>query len=1110
MMSRPTWLIVLLYAAFSILWLVVASYLISLTLDDPVLRSHAYVAKELTLVAVSSGLLYLLLKLWREPELSTNAVDTGVDSGYFRSKRLMLMFAALAMVAPLVSIGIVKVYGPEMERQAYADLQTIVDLKAVQIELWLTERHSDAEAIASSQALVERVANMHNKTDGHLHQLIRNRLEAVQKAYSYESVLLLDTEGRPLLTLGEPPNLSVVTKALLPAALRTKEIQSSDLFLDENGEAQLDIVVPLVSETISEQAVAVVVLRANLERFLLPLVEKWPGHSLSAETLLVRQQGETVAYLNKWRHQEDRDGRGAAPNRQLVSAVNDLPAATAAREEHGGTSYGIDYRGEPVLAAYRPMMGTGWHLIAKIDRSEVLEQLWTLVFWVSIVILVAIIAVSVAIMLLWRQQRRAHQLALLVRTAEQDRLLKYFYELPFIGMAITSPDTKRWLRFNDQLCEILGYSREELALKNWTEMTHPDDIEKDIVEFEKVIRGKSEGYAMNKRYIRKDGSIVIANINVKCVRTNDGKVNYFVSMIRDITEQERRKTEALAARSQLQATLDAIPDLLFELDLDGCCHAYHSARTDLPAAPVEDLLGKKISDVLPPGAANIIVSAMLEAQEKGLSSGKQLELELSQGKLWFELSVSRKHVDPGLDPRFIVLARDITERKASEQRILNLAHYDSLTGLPNRALLADRMRVAIKRAARQSTRLAVLFLDLDRFKPINDSLGHDIGDQLLKGVAERMQASVRSVDTVSRVGGDEFVVLLSEIETMEDAARVAEKLIRGLSQPYAIEGHELLITASVGICIYPDNGTQPNVLLRNADASMYSAKEAGRNRYQFYSDDMTARAIERLSLEHDLRGAAQRGEIFIVYQPQIELATRRIIGAEVLMRWRHPAYGLITPARFIPIAEDSGLILVIGEWILGEACRQVRLWRDRGILDICVSVNVSAVQFRQGDFVRVVERALNESGISPNNLELELTESVVMQGIESTLQKLREVEALGVRVAIDDFGTGHSSLSYLRQFTVDRLKIDQSFVRDLPGNVDAAAIAAAIVAMGLSLGLRIIAEGVETEAQAEFLQSVLCKEGQGYLYARPMVADEFEVWVAAWGQHAKNGHDHMP
>jgi diguanylate cyclase (GGDEF)-like protein/PAS domain S-box-containing protein len=891
---------------------------------------------------------------------------------------------------------------------------------------------------------------------------------------------------------------------LLPAALETKRIQSSDLFLDERGIARLDIIVPLIPQAISQQAIAVVVLRANLGRFLLPLVGKWPVNSLSAETLLVRQQGETIAYLNSWRHLKNPGQQAANRDHQSVIASKDVPAATAAREQHAGTSSGIDYRGEPVLAAFRPMTGTGWHLLSKIDRSEVLAHLWTLVFWVSMAILLAIAAVSGAVWLLWRQQRRAHQLALLVHTAEQDKLLKYFYELPFIGMAITSPDSKRWLRFNDRLCEILGYSREELAVKNWVEMTHPDDIEKDIVEFEKVVHGESEGYTTNKRYIRKDGSIVIANMSVKCVRTDDGKVDYFVAMIRDITEQEHRKTEALAAQSQLKATLDAIPDLLFELDLNGRCHDYHSARTDLPTAPVEDLLGKKISDILPSAAVDIIVSALLEAQEKGLSSGKQLELEFAQGKLWFELSVSRKHVDPGHDSRFIVLARDITERKASERRILNLAHYDSLTGLPNRALLADRMRVAIKYAERQSTRLAVLFVDPDRFKPINDSLGHDIGDQLLKAAAQRMQMSVRSVDTVSRVGGDEFVVLLSQIGTTEDAARVADKLITGLSQPYGVEGHELQVTASVGICIYPDNGTQPNVLLRNADASMYSAKEGGRNRYQFYSEDMTVRAIERLSLEHDLRGAAQRGEIFTVYQPQIELATNRVIGAEVLMRWRHPTQGLIAPARFIPIAEDSGLILVIGEWILVEACRQAQQWRDRGLLDASISVNVSAIQFRQNDFVRVVERAINVSGISPDCLELELTESVVMQGIDSTEQKLQELDALGVKVAIDDFGTGYSSLSYLQQFTVDRLKIDQSFVRDLPGIIDAAAIATAIVAMGLSLGLRIIAEGVETEAQAEFLQSVLCKEGQGYLYARPMEADEFEAWVAAWEQQVKN------
>jgi predicted signal transduction protein with EAL and GGDEF domain len=373
-----------------------------------------------------------------------------------------------------------------------------------------------------------------------------------------------------------------------------------------------------------------------------------------------------------------------------------------------------------------------------------------------------------------------------------------------------------------------------------------------------------------------------------------------------------------------------------------------------------------------------------------------------------------------------------------------------------------------------------------------------VGDRLLQQVAERMQAAIRSVDTVSRVGGDEFVVLLGEIETAEDAARVAEKLIFTLSRPYHIEEHELSLTASIGICIYPDNGSEPGILIRNADASMYTAKQSGRNRYQFYSEDMTARALERLSLERDLRGAVERGEMFLVYQPQIELETGRVIGAEVLLRWRHATQGLISPQRFIPVAEDSGMILGIGEWALHQACQQARLWRNRGALDVCISVNVSAVQFRQADFVDVVKRTLKKSGLSPDRLELELTESVVMQGVEPALEKLRQLAALGVKVAIDDFGTGYSSLSYLRQFTVDRLKIDQSFVHDLPGNADAEAIAAAIVAMGINLGFRIIAEGVETEAQAAFLQGVLCKEGQGYLYAWPMTSSEFERWVATW------------
>ena len=1100
-MSRSPWLIVLLYVALSTLWMAVASYLISLMLEDPVLRGRAYLAKELVLIAITSILFYALLKLDRDTTVREGGATASTSTG-FQLNRLMLAFFSLAMVAPIISIMIVKVYGPEIERGAYADLQTIVDLKAEQIELWLAERHNDAEALLASQALIERVVNLQGRIDGHGMELIRNRLEAVRQAYSYASVILLDVESQPLLVLGEKHELASVTHELLSRALRTHQIQSTDFFLDENGKALLDIAVPLVAKTTNKEPVAVVLLRADLEQFLLPLVEKWPRISRSGEILLIAQKNETVTYLNKlYRFQRTHGIHGY----HALVARDELAGAIATRDEKHGTVHEIDYRGEQVLAAYRPLTGTGWRLLAKIDQNEVLTQLWTLVFWISAVILIAVTAVSVVLLLLWRQQQRAHQLALIIHTAEQDRLLKYFYELPFIGMAITSPDTKRWLRFNDQFCEMMGYSGEELAKKTWVEVTHPDDVARSAAERERIMKGESEGYAINKRFIRKDGSVIFANVDVKCVRNDDGTVHYFVSMIRDITEQERRKSEILAARRQLQATLDAIPDLLFELDADGCVHAWHSVRrTEFPTVSGESLVGKKVADVLPREAVDIILSALAEAQEKGLSSGKQLELRLPgrEDKWWFELSVSRKHVDAATGPRFIVLARDITERKASEQRILHLAHYDSLTGLPNRALLADRMRVAINRAARQAKRLAVLFIDLDRFKAINDSLGHDVGDHLLKAVAERMQTSIRSVDTVSRMGGDEFVVLLSEIESAEDAARVAQKIIDGLSQPYRIEKHELLLTGSVGICIYPDNGTEPSILLRNADASMYTAKEAGRNRYHFYSEDMTARAIERLSLEHDLRGAVERGEMFLVYQPQFELATGRIIGVEVLMRWRHPARGLISPVRFIPVAEDTGLILSIGEWGLRESCRQARLWCERGLLNACISVNVSAVQFRQTDFVEIIENALQESGLTPARLELELTESAVMQGVEPALNKLRELDALGVKVAIDDFGTGYSSLAYLRQFTVDRLKIDQSFVRDVPGNNDAEAIAAAIVAMGLNLGFRIIAEGVETEAQAEFLQSVLCKEGQGYLFAWPMTADEFEAWVGAWQNRA--------
>jgi diguanylate cyclase (GGDEF)-like protein/PAS domain S-box-containing protein len=575
-------------------------------------------------------------------------------------------------------------------------------------------------------------------------------------------------------------------------------------------------------------------------------------------------------------------------------------------------------------------------------------------------------------------------------------------------------------------------------------------------------------------------------------KTLEGSNMVRVWSFRDISERRQAETY----KAQLAAIVESSNDAIIVKDLYGVITNWNEAAEELFGYRSSEIIGSSILTLVPPDRfeeENRIMSL--------IKSGKRTDhfetVRWRKGKKPIDVSVT---ISPVKDSAGNIIgaskiARDITQRKESQERIEYLAHYDSLTGLPNRALFADRMRIAIKNASRYFFRLALLFVDLDRFKLINDSLGHEIGDKLLKAVADRMQSTVRQTDTVSRLGGDEFVVLLNRIDTATDAARVAEKLIAVLSQPYQIEQHELLLTASIGISIYPDSGKDASSLMRNADASMYSAKGHGRNRYQFYSEDLTSTSVERLSLEHDLRGALARDEIFPVYQPQIELATGRIVGAEALMRWERLGQGLVSPASFIPVAEDSGLILSLGEHILRKSCLQARQWHEQQGFEGTIAVNVSAVQFRQNDFTDVVLRALADTGLSPECLELEVTESVVMHGVESVAQKMRILESHGIKLAIDDFGTGYSSLSYLRQFSIDRLKIDQCFVRDLPENTDAKAIICAIVAMGLSLGLRVMAEGVETEAQARFLQDIDCAESQGYLYAKPMMPHEFEAWL---------------
>ncbi|CAN5493676.1 hypothetical protein BH11PSE11_BH11PSE11_30310 [soil metagenome] len=439
--------------------------------------------------------------------------------------------------------------------------------------------------------------------------------------------------------------------------------------------------------------------------------------------------------------------------------------------------------------------------------------------------------------------------------------------------------------------------------------------------------------------------------------------------------------------------------------------------------------------------------------------------------------------------------QDITERKHAEEHIRRLGHFDSLTGLPNRTLLADRFNHDLSMAQRNSGNLALLFIDLDHFKNVNDSLGHRIGDALLMEVAKRMKAVVREEDTISRQGGDEFVIVLPGIAA-DGAAHAAEKLLLTASQPYSIEGHELNITPSIGIAIYPTDGADFDALAQRADAAMYRAKSAGRNSFRFFTAEMQARSARIMQLEGALRRALERDQLRLHYQPQISLDDGRIIGAEALLRWQHPELGMISPAEFIPIAEDSGLIVPIGEWVLRTAVRQCKAWLDAGVGPLTISVNLSAVQFRHPRLTELIIEILDEHQLPPYLLELELTEGVAMDDPLGAIAVMDALDANGIRMSIDDFGTGYSSLSYLKRFKVYKLKIDQSFVRDIAADPDDRAIVGAVISLAGSLGLRTIAEGVETEEQLTFLREKGCGEVQGYYFSRPLPADQFDAYAS--------------
>jgi diguanylate cyclase (GGDEF)-like protein/PAS domain S-box-containing protein len=930
---------------------------------------------------------------------------------------------------------------------------------------------------------------------------------------------------------------------------------------------------------------------------------------------------------------------------------------------------------------------------------------------------------------------------LVTQTSEKDRQLKLFYDQPFIGMAISSPSSKAWLYANDHLCDMLGYTRDELLQTTWADLTHPDDLEDNIKQFERMMAGEIDDYTLEKRFVRKDGTPITVNLNVKCTRGTDGKANHIIALIEDITE--RKRTE-LALRESEETYRS-----LFENMLNGVAHYRMIFRNGVPVdfefiavnpafeqtTGLKDVVGRKVSEVIPgyceanqdslqvfgkvaqtgeparwehylaaldkwfsfsiysPAQGEFVVvnddvterkrmelalresedrfrniftnakdgilladaesrkfvmsnpaiermlgysdeeihnlgvddihpaealpnivagfnkqfageiallpdvpvlrkdasvfyadvnsapvtiggkpylmgifrditerkkaedalrqsATVFESSHDGVMitdlDGRILAVNLSflkttgyteeevlgqsprilhsgrqskdfyqsmwanikeagywHGEIWNRrkngeiypewLTISAVKNTQGVTTHYVGISSDLSRLKQSETQLEHLAHYDPLTNLPNRLLVQSHLAHALTQAQRDRRQVGVLYLDLDRFKNINDSLGYPLGDELLIALTKRLDSRIRSVDMLARLGGDEFLLVLEHIEGPEGAVSVARTLLELLAQPFLLSGgQEVHIGASIGISVSPDDGSSADQLVQHADAAMHQAKKQGRNTYRFYTDALTRAASEHLELENRLRHAITANQLRVYYQPQVDIATGRFIGAEALVRWQDPDRGLIPPAHFIPLAEETGLIGAIGEWVLKETCMQGVRWLKSGLPSLTLAVNLSPHQFLSGNIPELVSKVLAETGFPADRLELELTESALMEQQEDAVKMLHLLRAQGIRLAIDDFGTGYSSLSYLKRFPLDTLKIDKSFVDDIPFHQDDMEIAATVIAMGHILGFKVLAEGVETVEQLAFLQAKGCNMYQGYLASPPVSAEAFE------------------
>ena len=840
--------------------------------------------------------------------------------------------------------------------------------------------------------------------------------------------------------------------------------------------------------------VGLLALSIDPNRTLYPQLDWWPTPASSGATYLIRYEGEHLTYLS---------GPRDAHNNQLTIPTR-LDKNLSTRALHNQTTLleGLDYRQRAVLASARRIPNSDWLLVTKLDQAEIAHSAQTAARGIMLLTAAVLALLGSLAGFWWHRNRSRYKLSEMERQVlvrHLDYLGKYANDV-----ILLMDDNGKLIEANDKALEQYGYTREELLAQPTIRLRTPEAMADYTAQWQQA--DLQHGLVFETVHRHKDGRTFPVEVSARII-TVDGK-RFRQAIIRDISERKQAEDDIIKARDFYVSLLEIFPNPVWRAGTDAMCNYFNQAWLDFTGRSLEQELGNGWTEGVHPEDLDACMDSYLTAFRAREPFVIEFRLRYHDGSHHWLADHGKPFFDlHGTFAGYIGSCHDIQQIKNAEERMEFLASHDSLTRLPNRMLLLDRIERALASARREGRQVAVLFIDLDRFKAINDSLGHATGDQLLRAFADRLCNCVRDADTVSRLGGDEFIVVIPELREAADAVPVAQKILDAMATEFSIEDHKIRVTPSIGISAFPHDGQDAQTLITNADAAMYNAKQSGRNAIQFFSPALYISAHERLNLEYGLRHALTHGEFELHYQPQVDMHTRTLVGLEALLRWRHPNKGLLLPVQFLPIAEASSLIVAIGRWVLKTACAQCRAWQD-GDMAVPVCINLSPAQFQQQDLVTDITTALRDCGLPAQLLRISITENMLQQSGEGAQETLRALHALGIGVTIDDFGAGHPPLEQFRQHTIDTFMLSHKYVRNITHSSDDAAVTNAIIEMAHKHHLKVIAEGVETQDQLSLLRAQGCDAVQGFYFSEALPAARLDellktraVFTASTSRH---------